>query len=49
MADTRFNSCWALKYTNATAAVEKLTEVATTDPDEDVRNVARMAVDSIDE
>lgn len=48
MADTRFNACWALKYTNATAAVEKLTEVATTDPDEDVRNVARMAVDSID-
>ena len=49
MADTRFNACWALKRIDATPAVEKLTEVAAADPDEDVRDVAQSAIDSINE
>lgn len=49
LANTRFNACWALKYMNATSAVEKLREVAATDPDEDVRSIARLAVDSFEE
>ena len=49
MADARFNACWALNYINATAAIEKLTDVATTDSDEDVREVAQMAIDSIED
>jgi len=47
--NTRFNACWALNYINATSALENLREVATTDSDEDVRSVARLAVDSIEE
>lgn len=48
LADTRFNACWALKYINATSAIEKLREIAETDPDADVRSVARLAADSIE-
>lgn len=47
--NTRFNACWALKRVNATSALEPLREVAATDPDEDVRSVARLAVNSIEE
>ena len=47
--NTRFNACWALNHISATSALEKLREVATTDSDEDVRAVARLAVDSIEE
>jgi HEAT repeat protein len=46
--NTRFNACWALNYINATSALEKLHEVATTDSEEDVRSVARLAVDNIE-
>lgn len=49
LADTRFNACWALKRLNATSALEALTELAATDPDEDVRSVAQVTIDSIDE
>lgn len=48
-ADTRFNACWALKRLKATSALEVLTELAATDPDEDVRSVAQVAIDSIEE
>mgnify|MGYP000462191182 CR=1 FL=1 len=48
LADTRFNACWALKRIDATAAIEKLSEIVATDPDEDVRDVAQMAIDSIE-
>ena len=48
-ADTRFNACWALKRLKVTSALETLTELAATDPDEDVRSVAQMAIDSIEE
>ena len=49
LTNTRFNACWALKYINATSALEKLREVATTDPDDDVRSVAQLALNSIEE
>ena len=49
LADTRFNACWALKRVNATSALEPLTELAATDPDEDVRSVAQVAIDGIEE
>jgi hypothetical protein len=48
LADTRFNACWALKYINATGAVERIREIAATDPDGDVRSVAQLALDSIE-
>jgi hypothetical protein len=35
-----------LKHIDATTAVEKLTEIVATDPDDDVRDMAQMAVDS---
>lgn len=46
---TRFNACWALKRVNATSALEQLREVAETDPDEDVRSVAQLAVDTLED
>ena len=49
LADTRFNACWALKRLNVTSALEPLSELAATDPDEDVRSVAQVAIDSIEE
>ena len=49
LASTRFNACWALKYINATSALEHLREVAATDPDDDVRSVAQFAIDSIEQ
>lgn len=48
LADTRFNACWALKYINATGAVERIREIAATDPDDDVRSVAQLAIDTIE-
>ncbi|MEZ3164995.1 HEAT repeat domain-containing protein [Halorubrum sp. RMP-47] len=45
---TRFNACWALNYINATEAVDALREVAATDPAGDVRSVAALAVDNIE-
>ncbi|SDF46165.1 HEAT repeat-containing protein [Halorubrum xinjiangense] len=49
LANTRFNACWALKRVNATSALETVREVAATDPDDDVRSVARLAADSIED
>jgi HEAT repeat protein len=48
-ADTRFNTCRALKRLKATSALETLTGLAATDPDKDVRSVAQVAIDSIEE
>ena len=48
LADTRFNACWALKYINATGAVERIREIAATDPDDDVRSIAQLAIDTIE-
>jgi len=49
LVDTRFNACWALRYLDATAAVERLTEVVETDPNEKVQSVALHAIDGITE
>ena len=49
LVDTRFNVCWALRYLDATAAVERLTEVVETDPNEKVQSVALHAIDGITE
>ena len=47
--DTRFNACWALRYLDATAAVERLKEVVETDEDKRVKSVALHAIDGITE
>jgi len=47
--DTRFNVCWALRYLDATTAVERLKTVVETDSDEKVRSVAQHAIDGITE
>ena len=47
--DTRFNACWALRYLDATAAVERLKEVVETDENKRVKSVALHAIDGITE
>lgn len=47
--NTRFNACWALERINATSALERLREVAATDSDGDVRSVAQLAVDNLED
>jgi len=47
--DTRLNACWALNYIDATQALPELREIAATDPDEDVRSVARLAVNELEQ
>ncbi|ELZ45508.1 hypothetical protein C463_06297 [Halorubrum californiense DSM 19288] len=49
LANTRFNACWALNYVNATNTVDTLREIAATDPDTDVREVAQLVVDNLEE
>ncbi len=48
LVDTRFNACWALNYIEATQALPALREIATTDPDDDVRAVAQLAIEKIE-
>lgn len=47
--DTRLNACWALNYTDATQALPELREIAATDPDENVRSVAQLAIKELEE
>ena len=49
LPNTRFNACWALNYINARHAVDTLREIAATDPDADVRSVAQLAVDNLED
>jgi len=48
-ADTRFNACWALNYIGSEEALEKLTDVAETDPEDNVRTVALQCINAIKE
>lgn len=48
MSDTRFNVCWALIYIEADETVPELVELAENDPDEDVRAVARTAIERLE-
>lgn len=49
LVDTRFNACWALRYLDATAAVERLKKVVETDENKRVKSVALHAIDGITE
>jgi HEAT repeat protein len=49
LAGTRLNACWALNYLEADQTVSELEELAANDPDEDVRRVARMAVEALED
>ncbi|QKG93531.1 HEAT repeat domain-containing protein [Halorubrum salinarum] len=48
-ANTRFNACWALNHINAKHAVDTLREIAAKDPDADVRSVAQLALDNLED
>lgn len=45
---TRSNACWTLGYLGATDALDRLRNLAETDPSEEVRHAAAVAVDNIE-
>ena len=47
--DTRSNACWALGYLAAEDAMERLRDIEKTDPNEEVRHAASVAIDEIEE
>ena len=48
-AYARSNACWALGYLAAEDALERLRDIEETDPNEEVRHAASVAIDEIEE
>ena len=48
-AYARSNACWALGYLKANDALERLRDIEETDPNEEVRHAASVAIDEIEE